>query len=77
MSEPACVGFHELFDSTDIRDHRNARRMCREVCPVFDWCATRTERLFRQGGHDIYLPLYGTWAGRLFGRPKIGRRFVA
>lgn len=75
MSTPACIGLHELFDSTDVRGHQNARRMCREVCPVFDWCAERTERL--HSASHVVRPLTGTWAGRLFGRPKIGRRLVA
>lgn len=76
MSEPACIGMHQLFDSVDIRDHHAAKHICKDQCDVFAWCAGRTERLYN-GGHSRHLLLTGTWAGRLFGRPKLGRRFVA
>ena len=63
--QPACVGRHHLFDSTNRADHRAARAIC-AGCPVLGWCAQRAEVLKRD--HSWCRPLTGTWAGRLYGR---------
>jgi hypothetical protein len=63
---PPCAGKWALFDSTDIRDHHEARTLC-HTCPAVAACLTalRTARADALAG-DKYGPA-GTWAGQLLG----------
>lgn len=69
MTQPPCVGMHQLFESTDRFDHARARLIC-DVCPVVAWCegeleAARATAL--TAGTHTYAGPVGTWAGRLVG----------
>ncbi len=64
-----CAGQWWLFDSTDLRDHAEARNLCAS-CPVLRSCAgllrdvqETTAGLRGSGGGP-----QGTWAGKLLGR---------
>ena len=62
---PPCAGQHELFDSTDYRDHLAARAICYD-CPFIAECRDRlkqTLELVVWGGNP-----QGTWAGELYGQ---------
>lgn len=61
-----CVGLSWLFDSTDRRDHAEAKRLCGE-CPAMTECAVYLNEVLsvttaQKGGCPA-----GTWAGRLLG----------
>jgi hypothetical protein len=58
--QAACHGKWFLFDSTELADHIDARRICYS-CDAFEWCAERTQSL---RGPSAWLE--GTWAGRLY-----------
>lgn len=65
---PPCLGQHELFDSTDPRDHYEAKALC-AICPVFASCL---EALATARGEALLPDKYGpagTWAGQLVGPP--------
>jgi hypothetical protein len=57
-----CLDHHEIFDSTDPRDHALAAEFC-AVCPIAETCARELEAVL------AHAPYYGrpegTWAGRL------------
>lgn len=64
FDEARCVGSHDLFDSTDPRDHVQARELCQE-CPARMAC----DGLLRQVQSDTSTisgggKPTGTWAGR-------------
>lgn len=63
---PPCAGLHELFDSIDLVDHREARNIC-DTCPLIAACRAELEatRAAAKPGRD-YGP-QGTWAGELIG----------
>lgn len=71
----ACAGAWSLFDSTDIRDHEQAKKRC-ATCPAFTAC----RQILRQetssypwGGSG---PV-GAWAGELLGSPRNNRKRAA
>lgn len=58
-----CAADPALFDSVDVIDHQNARRLC-ETCPALDWCMTQLAQAAASTltfGHGPR----GTWAGTL------------
>lgn len=57
-----CAGMHELFDSTDERDHQAARAYC-TACPMLNECARLLEDVRASAGR--YGQPEGTWAGEL------------
>lgn len=57
LTGAACEGDWRLFDSTDPEDHLEARRICRQECPVRLQCATHAKSVNGKRG---------TWAGELF-----------
>jgi hypothetical protein len=64
-----CVGQHQLFDSTDLRDHLVARAIC-VACPMLTACAVKLREaqeasagIRNSGGGPS-----GTWAGKLMGK---------
>ena len=65
-----CAGQHRLFQSTDRRDHEQARQMCAtdtdDPCPALAACrATLRQALTDSTGGAAGAPA-GTWAGRLY-----------
>lgn len=64
---PPCAGKWLLFDSVDIRDHREAAAIC-ETCPMVDACEQVRLDDIANGGQPV-----GTWAGTLT-RPKSWRK---
>lgn len=73
MTTTPCVGKSELFDSRDLNDHHEAKRLCRS-CPVINECAQllAAAREAATGGPDC--GPQGTWAGKFVGRPETSRR---
>lgn len=78
LSEAACRGSHDLFDSTDRRDYVVAREIC-GTCPAILACGqlvkdiqNGTTYLSEHGGG-----LAGTWAGQLWGSRSGRAREVA
>lgn len=70
---PPCAGRWELFDSTDVLDHREARELC-NACPMLADCH---DRLLAASKHVYGGPEYGprgTWAGTLIGGPRTSAR---
>ena len=61
MKRARCTGQHMLYDSTDPRDHRKARRLC-EACPVQAACMSVALRTAKKPGRSPD----GTWAGVLW-----------
>lgn len=66
---PPCVGQSELFDSTDLLDHRQARALCNN-CPMLDACRTRLELTIATAHEGMKYGPRGTWAGELLGPPQ-------
>lgn len=62
----ACEGMTVLFDSTDWRDHIEAKAVC-DTCPSILACA-RLLIDVRRGCSNGGMP-QGTWAGQLYGSP--------
>lgn len=60
----ACAGKWELFDSTDIFDHREAALLC-STCPMLLACSALLENVMASS-HPSGRPA-GTWAGKLIG----------
>lgn len=58
-----------LFDSTDLIDHREARRLCEE-CPFLEGCGRLAVSIARGPASWAGVPS-GTWGGALFrgGKP--------
>ncbi len=73
--EPNCAGRWELFDSTDLADHAEARDLCSR-CPVLLRCAQqlRAEQEATAGLRGSGGGPSGTWAGKLLGRKGYGTR---
>ena len=61
-----CVGKSWLFDSTDIRDHEQAAKLC-AACPVREWC--------REQAAALSQPV-GTWAGVRYGATTLSSRMA-
>lgn len=57
-----CYGKHDLFDSTEIEDHKSARALC-GTCPVMVACMRNLADVKQAGGY--YGRPQGTWAGQL------------
>lgn len=70
MTTALCVGKWELFDSTDIRDHDRAAKLC-AACPVLHWCRTERVRAIAEQRKSGMYGIAGTWAGRLYGPTQI------
>jgi hypothetical protein len=75
LSGALCVGQHALFESTDVRDHLEARALC-DACPALEACTellrevqTVSRTLRDAGGGAV-----GTWAGELVGASPASRR---
>ena len=60
MTTP-CVGKSDLFDSTDARDHAEAKALC-EQCPALASCFAELTATRHTGA---YADPQGTWAGQL------------
>ena len=72
-----CAGQHRLFQSTDRRDHEQARQMCAtdtdDPCPALAACrATLRQALTDSTGGAAGAPA-GTWAGRLYVEGRAAR----
>ena len=61
-----CAGKHELFDSTDYRDHAAAKALC-ATCPVFKECWDNLQDVLKADSSRGGSPA-GTWAGMLYGQ---------
>jgi hypothetical protein len=70
VSSARCIGLWWLFDSTNPTDHANAKTLC-AGCPMRRECAETATRFARGTGGALVIE--GTWAGKLYGRPKVGR----
>ncbi len=70
MTTPPCVGKWNLFDSTNLADHQLAAQLC-AACPMTQECRQRYEKA-RSAAYGT-VPV-GTWAGRLYGRPRTDER---
>ena len=66
---PPCAGRWELFDSTDIHDHREARRLC-GGCPIVTECRSQLEATIADSHLGMKYGPRGTWAGSLMGPPQ-------
>lgn len=64
LNSARCVGQHELFDSRDPADHREAKAIC-ATCPAISACRVRVRRA--QLAAPWGAGPQGTWAGKLFG----------
>jgi len=63
MEGALCKGQWWLFDSTDKRDHVQAKAICAE-CPA----AVACRELLAKPSHIGTIPMpQGTWAGKLYG----------
>lgn len=69
----ACAGRWELFDSTNLADHKRAAEFC-AICPIKSRCEGEllTARRAQPIAGAAYGP-QGTWAGLLL-NPRQGRR---
>lgn len=82
ISKAACVGMHWLFESTDIRDHEVAKRIC-DTCPAITACKALLQDVLEQtrGTSHCGGGPQGTWAGELVGGrgplPPVPRRPAA
>ena len=68
MNVAACAGKWELFDSTDVLDHIEAKKIC-ATCPIRSTC----DALYLDVAHASHprgMPS-GTWAGRLRGATSL------
>lgn len=72
-----CTGRHDLFDSTELEDHRTAARLC-ATCPALAECTRLLTEARELATAPNGLP-EGTWAGQLIGvvRPEPRRRPVS
>ena len=66
MTPPPCVGEHNLFDSTDPADHRQAAAIC-ATCPMTTSCQARLHEAMTTA--RVGCGPEGTWAGKLYGAP--------
>lgn len=66
---PPCAGRWELFDSTDIRDHHEARALC-AGCPIVLECRQRLAATIADSHLGMKYGPRGTWAGSLMGPPQ-------
>ena len=73
MTAP-CAGKWELFDSTDLPDHVQARRLC-ATCPMIAACEQRLEDAQAQQTYHGCGP-QGTWAGKLLSPHPIPAHFL-
>lgn len=63
-----CVGQHDLFESTDLADHHEARAIC-GGCPAITAClqTLREVQVASAGTRNSGGGPVGTWAGKLLG----------
>lgn len=63
-----CLGRHDLFDSTALVDHIEARKLC-GGCSFVEGCRERAAEVRAlPGGHDA---VEGTWGGQLWRSGRI------
>ena len=68
-----CAGRWEMFDSTDVTDHRQARALC-STCPMLTHCRSELEAATADAHEGVKYGPRGTWAGVLIGAPKTTAR---
>ena len=61
-----CYGRADLFDSEDLHDHEEAKKLCLE-CPAAAklHCAEALKAAKQMWGYDYHCGPRGTWAGQL------------
>lgn len=68
---PPCTGQWLVFDSTDMQNHRAAKRLC-AGCEFRAKCASVADGERARQGRPA-----GTWGGKLFGAAERERRDAA
>lgn len=66
-----CWGKAALFESTEILDHLEAKKLCDTACNFVDVCRDRAA-LAQRLAHATYGP-EGTWHGQLYRAGKVSK----
>lgn len=75
-AKAACIGQHELFDSTDPADHAEAAKLC-SVCPLAGTVCRALLEETRSNAYNRANGPLGTWAGELLSPRATQRRPVS
>lgn len=61
---PPCASCPPLFESTDLYDHMQAKKIC-DACPMIEACADLLADVKLAYGYGYQYGPRGTWAGQL------------